>query len=96
MPSIITTDEAILSLRLGDNLDTDEQADLAFAIEQAEGIYLEYYPMADWGDTSPLVATDAQKASVILLLHAIWDNRGDDPLTKAHNLMRMNRGPALA
>lgn len=96
MPDIISLEEARLSLRLGSSLDTDEQADLAFAVEQAEGIYLEYYPMADWGDTSPIVATDSQKAAVILLLHAIWDNRGDDPLTKAHNLMRLNRGPALA
>ena len=91
---IITEDEAKLSLRLGGTLDTTDQADLELAIAQAEGIYLEYHP--EWLNDSPAIVTDSMKAAVLLLLHAIWDNRGDNPLAKAYDLMRMNRGPALA
>jgi hypothetical protein len=83
MAEIITEEEAKLSLRLGDTLDDTDQADLTLAIAQAEGIYFTYNPESQWDDTSP--ATDT-----------IWDNRGEDPLPKAYDLMRLNRGPALA
>jgi hypothetical protein len=96
MAEIITEEEAKLSLRLGDTLDDTDQADLTLAIAQAEGIYFTYNPESQWDDTSPATDTDSHKAAVLLLLHAIWDNRGEDPLPKAYDLMRLNRGPALA
>lgn len=98
MPDLLTAEEARLSLRLGPDLDEGESADLNFALEQASAIYLEYHPITQWApeDASPIVVPMAIKAAVILLLHAIWDNRGEDPLPKAHALMRLNRGPALA
>lgn len=94
MTDIITAEEAKLSLRLDGTLDATDTADLTLAIAQATGIYLQYHP--DWEDTSPAIDTDSVKAAVLLLLHAIWDNRCEDPLSKAYDLMRLNRGPALA
>ena len=100
MTDLVTAEEAALSLRLGGDLDETDSADLAMAIAQASAIYLDYHPEVDWGDTSPetspILIPDNIKAAVLLLLHAIWDNRGEDPLAKAHNLMRLNRGPAVA
>lgn len=95
MPDIITVDEAKLSLRLGETLDDNDTADLTLAIDQAEGIYLTYHPESEWDDGSP-IDTDSHKAAVLILLHSIWDNRGEDPIPKAYDLMRLNRGPALA
>lgn len=96
MTDIITEDEAKLSLRLGETLDDNDAADLELAIAQATGIYLQYHPENEWDDSSPATDTDSIKAAVLILLHAIWDNRGEDPIPKAYDLMRLNRGPALA
>lgn len=101
MVQLITEDEAKLSLRLDATLDATDAADLTLSIAQATGIYLEYHPEeAEWTDdtVSPEVITipDTVKAAVLILLHAIWDNRGEDPIGKAYDLMRLNRGPALA
>lgn len=100
MTDLVTAEEAQLSLRLGDTLDATDAADLAMAIAQASAIYLEYHPEIDWSDTSPetspVLVPENIKAAVLLLLHAIWDNRGENPIAKAYDLMRLNRGPALA
>lgn len=101
MIELITADEAKLSLRLGDVLSVTDDADLALAIAQATAIYLQYHPAeASWTDdtSSPVVITipDNVKAAVLLILHAIWDGRGDDPTAKAYELMRLNRGPVIA
>lgn len=100
MTDLVTTEEAMLSLRLGDELDETDAADLAMAIAHASAIYLEYHPEADWGDTSPetspVLIPGNVKAAVILLLHSIWDNRGENPLPKAYDVMRLNRGPVVA
>lgn len=95
MGDIISEEEAKLSLRLDGTLDANDTADLIMAIAQAEGIYLTYHPESEWDDGSP-IDTDSHKAAVMILLHSIWDNRGEDPISKAYDLMRLNRGPALA
>lgn len=96
MIDLVTAEEAKLSLRLGDQLDATDQADLAMAIAHASAIYLEYHPAGDWASASPLVVPDNIKAAVLLLLHSLWDRRGENPLPAARDLMLLNRGPALA
>lgn len=96
MGDIISAEEAKLSLRLGETLDETDTADLTLSIAQAEAIYLTYHPESEWDDSSPPIDEDSHKAAVLLLLHSIWDNRGEDPIAKAYDLMRLNRGPALA
>ncbi len=101
MTEIITVEEAKLSLRLDGTLDDTDAANLTQAIAQATGIYLTYHPEDEaWtdSDVSPAVTTipESVKAAVLILLQAIWDDRGEDPIAKAYELMRLNRGPALA
>jgi len=99
---LVTEREARLSLRLGPPGNADDDDDLANKMVEAESIFLAYHGAIDesWIDetTSPPVmrAPEAVKAAVIGILHALWDERGRDPMTGSYPLMRLIRGPALA
>jgi hypothetical protein len=102
MGIIIDETEARLSLRLapaGESLEDD--MGLADKMAQAEAIYFAYDDKAleRWEVvTSPVTSPpmydvpQEAKTAVLILLKRLWDNRGEDPLGPAHNLMRLIRG----
>jgi hypothetical protein len=104
---LITTEEARRWLRLGPpSGDAEEAADLEDKMAQASAIFLRYHsdgvvPEAWMGTSSPaeadpaLVDDDAKQA-IAIILHDLWDRRGENPVERAYSLMRMIRGPALA
>jgi len=110
MTALVTVEEARRWLRLGPAGDTNDDADLVDKIDQASAIFLEYHtdgeiPEAWESDTSPETSPatvdpanvpDEVKQAVAIILHQLWDARGDDPMAKSYPLQRMLRGPALS
>lgn len=110
MSDLVTIAEARRWLRLGPAGDANDDADLADKVTQASGIYLQYHTDGDipedWeSDTSPATSPATVdpakvpaevKQAVAIILHDLWDKRGENPLERAYPLMRMLRGPALS
>lgn len=106
MTALITVEEARRWLRLGPaSGDASEALDLEEKVDQASAIFLRYHSDGEvpeeWMDGSPealdltLVPDDCKQA-VAIILHDLWDRRGENPVDRAYSLMRMIRGPALS
>lgn len=104
---LITTEEARRWLRLGPpSGDPEEALDLEDKIGQASAVFLQYHSDGvvpdEWmGTSSPLavdttLVPDECKQAIAIILHDLWDRRGENPVERAYALMRMIRGPALA
>lgn len=107
MTALVTATEARRWLRLGPAGDPNDDADLNDKIKQASGLFLEFHNSGilpdEWTDgTSPPVVDlakvpDDAKQAIAIILHDIWDGRGDkDPLERAYPTMRMLRGHLIA
>ena len=105
MNDLVTQAEARRWLRLGPAGDGDDDADLADKVSQASAIFLRYHSDGalpeEWSSGSPAQADpalvpDDVKQAVAIILHDLWDNRGENPVARAYGLMRLIRGPALA
>lgn len=105
--ALISTDEARRWLRLGPpSGDPQEALDLTDKVNQASAIFLRYHNDGvvpdEWlDDASPaqvdLTAVDDDaKQAIAIILHDLWDRRGENPVERAYSLMRMIRGPALS
>lgn len=106
MTALVTDAEARVWLRLGPAGDANDDADLTAKIAQASGIFLEYHNNGDipdeWtdGESPPALVLaqvpDEAKQAVAIILHDLWDRRGENPLERAYSLMRLLRGPSMA
>lgn len=111
MTRLVSLEEARRWLKLGPAGDANDDADLEDKVAQASAIFLEYHSDGtipdEWvSDTSPetspptvdpALVDDATKQAVAIILHDIWDGRGDkEPMGRSYNLQRMLRGPALS
>lgn len=108
---LVTAEEARRWLRLGPAGNANDDADLADKIAQASAIFLQYdsdgVVPEEWeSDTSPATSPpsvdpakvpEEVKAAVAIILHDLWDGRGDkEPMARSYGLQRMLRGPALS
>lgn len=95
MADLITLDEALDHLRLGDS-PVDED-DVARKITEASEIVIDYVTHADKADWTDADAPWVVKAAVKLVLTTLYDDRDADPLTDAvKNVLRRHHTPALA
>ena len=104
MTDLVTADEARVWLRLGPAGDANDDADLADKISQASAIHLQYHNDGEvpeeWLDdsTSPetLTVPEEHKQAVAVILHSLWDKRGENPMGQSYEFQRFLRGPALS
>ena len=105
MTMLLTEAEARRHLRLGPEGIEDEDQDLRDKIAGASSIFLEYHSDGaipeEWttgspAELDPALVPEAAKEAVALILHRLWDGRGEDPMEHSYPLQRMLRGPALS
>lgn len=105
MTSLVSEEEGRRWLKLGPAGDANDDADLTDKIAQASAVFLQYHSDGvvpeEWTSGSPVAADpalvpDEIKQAVAIILYDLWDRRGENPVERAYDLMRMIRGPALA